>query len=100
MTNGTQPSNVINYEAAISILSEVGVFTTDDRHRDGHTSASFVGSSIDITGSSLTQREVSEKDWMQFFGHLLAVAADRGLRPAELLAIGMATVLRGTDKAT
>jgi hypothetical protein len=90
----------MSYENAVSILGKVGVFTTDDRFRDGHTSASFAGSSIDITGSPLMQREVSEKDWTRLFAHLLAAAADRGLRPAELLAIGMATVLQDAEKAT
>jgi len=66
-------------------------------NRDGHTSAVFDASDVDITGSQLTQRGVSEDDRMQLFGHLLAAAIKRGLRPVELLAIGMATSLQNGD---
>ena len=83
------------YQAALSQLIDAGVFNTENRFRDGHTAAIFDGAAVDITGSTLTQREVSEKDRMQLFGHLLAVAAERGLKPAELLVIGLAHALRG-----
>ena len=99
MAKQAQGAEVKSYLDAITILSATGVLTTDDRFRDGHTEASFAAASIDVTGSSLTQRKVDEKESMRLFGHLLAAAADRGLRPAELLAIGMATVLKDTAKA-
>ena len=99
MTKAPQSGHAMSYDTALSILGNAGVFTANDQFRDGHTVASFAGSSIDVTGSPLVQREVSDQDWMRLFGHLLAAAADRGLRPGELLAIGMATVLQGAKPA-
>ena len=96
MIEKSQSSTALTYEDAIAILGQIGVFTSDFLFRDGHTTASFAASSIDVTGSTFSQREVSEKDWIRLLGHLLAEAAERGLRPAQLLAIGMATVLQVT----
>jgi hypothetical protein len=94
MNTQTGSSRDSGYQHALSILAAKGVFKENPLNRDGHTSAVFDGSEVDITGSQLTQREVSEEDRMRLFGHLLAVAIERGLRPVELLAIGMATTLQ------
>lgn len=93
MANATQPDQPMSYENAIAVLAAAGVFKANDLFRDGHTAVTFAESAIDATGSRLTQRAVSEKDSTRLFGHLLAAAAERGLRPAELLAIGLATAL-------
>lgn len=92
----TQPgsSRDSGYQHALSILAAKGVFKENPLNRDGHPFAVFDGSEVDITGSQLTQREVSEEDRMRLFGHLLAVAIEREFRPVELLAIGMATTLQ------
>jgi len=98
MANAVQPGEPMNYERAIAVLAAAGVFKANDLFRDGHTAVTFAESAIDATGSRLTQRAVSEKDSTRLLGHLLAAAAERGLRPAELLAIGMATALREGGK--
>lgn len=99
MADTTRPDEAMSYEKAITALAAAGVFKANDLFRDGHTAVTFAESAIDATGSRLTQRAVSERDSARLFGHLLAAAAERGLRPAELLAIGMATALRDGDKA-
>ena len=95
MASSTEP---MSYETALSVLAAAGVLTTRDTFRDGHTAVTFAAAAIDATGSRLAQRAISEKDSMRLLGHLLAVAAERGLRPAELLAIGMATALQSAAK--
>ena len=80
-----------------AVAAAKGAFKQNIEHRDGHISAEFDASGVDITGSSLAQRKVSEEDRMGLFGHLLIVAIERGLRPAELLAIGMAIALQNGD---
>jgi hypothetical protein len=97
MTELAQPDNASPFQDAMSALADEGVFKLNDLNRDGHTSAMFEASGVDITGSRFTHREVSEKDWVRLLGYLLAAAADRGLRPAELLAIGMATMLKSAN---
>lgn len=98
MANADQPDGPMNYENAIAVLAAAGVFKANDFFRDGHTAVTFAESAIDATGSRLAHRPVSEKDSTRLLGHLLAAAAERGLRPAELLAIGMATALREERK--
>ncbi len=98
MANATQPGEAMTYESALAVLAAAGVFKANDLFRDGHTAVTFAETAIDATGSRLAQRAVSEKDSLRLLGHLLAVAAERGLRPAELLAIGLATVLRNAGK--
>ena len=93
MNQKHQPGAVTDYPQALAALAAAGVFKENPFFRDGHTEAEFAASGVDITGSTLTQREVSEDDRLQMFGLLLTAAAARGLKPAELLAIGMATVL-------
>ena len=95
MANANEP---MSYENALAALAAAGVFKANDLFRDGHTAVSFAEAEIDATGSRLSQRAVSEKDSMRLLGHLLAAAAERGLRPAELLAIGMATALQKAGK--
>jgi hypothetical protein len=97
MSEETRSSSGSAYERALSVLAAKGVFKQNIEHRDGHISAEFDASGVDITGSSLAQRKVSEEDRMALFGHLLIVAIERGLRPAELLAIGMAIALQNGD---
>lgn len=95
MASSSEP---MSYENALTVLADAGVLKARDTFRDGHTEVTFAEVAIDATGSRLTQRPVSEKDWMRLLGHLMAAAAERGLEPAELLAIGMATALQKAAK--
>jgi hypothetical protein len=88
-----ETSHALGYHNALSILERAGVLKVIST-RDGRTVADFPDSSITISDATVTDTKVTEKDRIQMFGHLLAVAADRGMQPAELLAIGMATVLQ------
>jgi hypothetical protein len=88
----------MSYENALTVLADAGVLKTRDTFRDGHTEVAFAEAAIDATGSRLAQRPMSEKDGMRLLGHLVAAAAERGLRPAELLAIGMASALQNAAK--
>jgi hypothetical protein len=86
---------VTAYRQALKTLAAAGVFKENDAFRDGHIAAEFAPSSVDFTGSTLTQRVVTEDGRAEMLGQLFAAAAARGLKPVELLAIGMAAVLRG-----
>src|SRR6476619_3373258 len=100
MENANQFTDAMTYERAIRILNDAGVLTSNGLFRDAHTSVSFAGVTIDATGSPLTQRKVSETDWIRMLGHLVAEVAERGLRPAELLAIGFASALQRVEEPT
>ena len=52
-------NTALTYVDAIAMLGRIGVFTSGPLFRDGHTTAIFAASSIDVTGSTFTQREVS-----------------------------------------
>jgi len=81
------------YQNALTSLASAGVFKNQSLTRDGHISAMFAEASVRIVGSTLADRPITESELMQLFGLLLAAAAERGLDPAKLLAIGMAAVL-------
>ena len=85
MKTQTGSSRDSGYQHALSILAAKGVFKENPLNRDGHTSAVFNASDVDITGSQLTHRAVSEEDRMQLFGHLLAVAIERGIVPLVMV---------------
>jgi hypothetical protein len=88
----------MSYTNALNVLADAGVLKASGSFRDAHTEVTFAEAAIDATGSHLTKRPVSEQDWMRLLGHLMAAAAERGLQPAELLAIGMATALQKAAK--
>lgn len=94
MDNAFPASHGEKFEQALDLLAQKEVFRLEDRFRDGHVEAMFKENGADVSGSRLTGRAISEKDRLVLLGNLLAAAADRGLHPADVLAIGLAELLR------
>ncbi|MET0252010.1 MAG: hypothetical protein ABW203_07515 [Novosphingobium sp.] len=93
MADAFPSSHGAQFEAALDTLADRGVLKLEGRFRDGHVEAIFPADGVDISGSRLTHRELTEQHRLRLLGWLIIAAADNGIHPADALAIGMAELL-------